>query len=481
MKKAFQTRHVISGICLLYIICSAVIFAGVASFSVFAGDDYTITYHAATGSGVFAHLANGFRFLAREYFEWQGTYFYSVLYGSLNPLDGAGLPQLRFFMALNAFLFLVSVLFLVYASVRVCKKQSLTAFLACGAGVLFGLLNASYYTEAFTWFTGTIDFSTPLTVGFFGFGCYLLQFHSVKKRTAVVSAVCVFLAAGGSLSLAGTMCYAMLLVLLYRKLTDGVWHKRGSVIWLVSFAGALINTIAPGNYARHSVVDSSLRPVGAAVKSIARFILRTDYLLSDTVFGLAMLVAVLIGFCMFWNSDAGKVSSVRLLTAAAGLLAPCVALFPLYLGAGYSAAWLPDRIDFVTDTAMVLASFHLFVLAGACLADAAKGTDRRLVPAALGLLLFSGVCTNSLNAYDLPQYGTAKALASGELREYHDACASVYETLENAPGKDVVVELPAPVAYLSPLDHLDDPQEWKNMCMSEYYGCKSFKGTIPGE
>ena len=99
----------------------------------------------------------------------------------------------------------------------------------------------------------------------------------------------------------------------------------------------------------------------------------------------------------------------------------------------------------------------------------------------LGLLLFTAVFANRLNAFDLVQYDLAKAAFGGELRAYHDGCAAVYAELENSPGEDVVADLPAPVPYLCPFNSVGDPDEWKNLCIADYYGCKSFRGIIPGE
>lgn len=499
LKQKLQPKYIINVVCILYILASVLLFAAAASFSVFNGDDYTITVFTDTRTGsVFSHIARGFRFLAREYFAWQGTYFYSFLYGALNPLAGGGLPQLRVFMALNAAVFLVSVLFAVYAAVYRRGAYPLSVSLICAAVLLFALLNAGCYTEAFTWFTGTIDFSTPLSAGLFGFGFYLMQFRTKKRAHAVAAGVLLFLASGGTLSVAGALCYAVLIVLVYERLREGTFRRPAVLIWLASFAGALINTAAPGNYKRYDLVDAyvtqtltdtyvigeessfALHPFAAVAKTVTRYFLRLDHLLSDTPLGIALVAMLCVGAIAYREQEQKPVSGMLLTAVACSLLTPAVALFPLFMGGPYDAGWLPDRIDFVFDTAMVSTLCCLFFLCGLLLAHAGKHIGQTVLLAMLSLILFTGVYANRLNLFDLEQYGMGKAVASGEMRAYHDACAKIYDTLAESPGEDVVLTLPPHCEYLYPLDWLDDPAEWKNVLMSKYYGCASFRGITEG-
>lgn len=488
--------HLTNVICLLYIISAAVIFAYAASFSVFSGDDFTIVRyeHAARGGGLFAHIASGLRFIAQEYFTWQGTYFHSFLYACFNPLDGGGMHQLRTVMVLNALLFIAAILVLAYVAVCRIGGYGKTPFLICAALLLFALLNAFYYTEAFTWFTGSMNYGIPFSTGITGFALYLLQTRTHLKRHIIPAAVLCFLAVGATTSVAGTLCFAMLLVLTYRRLADGSFDRGTVIAFAAAFAGALINVAAPGNYRRYDLTETilhegfdavqqtadvahySLNPLTAVLKTVMRYLVRCDYLLSGTVLGLVLLGMLIAGFCLRKEADRRLI-----LWSATGLITPMVTLFPFYLGSPYTTAWIPDRVDFIFDTSAVCAACFLFFQLGGALADAAKGISREFVLWMLGLLLFTAVFANRLNAFDLVQYDVAKAAFGGEMRAYHDGCAAVHTLLENSPGEDVVADLPVPVPYLCPFNSVGDPEEWKNRCIADYYGCKSFRGIIPGE
>ena len=489
-------RHLTHVICILYIICAAVIFAYAASFSVFSGDDFTIVRyaHAAHGGGLFAHIISGLRFIAQEYFTWQGTYLHSFLYACFNPLDGGGLPQLRAVMVCNALFFVAAVLILVYVAVCRIGGYGKTAFFVCAALLLFALLNAFYYTEAFTWFTGSMNYGIPFSTGITGFALYLLQTRTHLKKHIIPAAVLCFLAVGATTSVAGTLCFSMLLVLTYRRVTDKSFDKGTVIVFLTALAGALINVAAPGNYKRYDltetllhegfeaveqgadIVHHDLNPFTAVAKTVIRYLIRCDYLLSGTVLGLVLLCMVIAGFSLLREGNR------RLIVwAVIGMLTPMVTLFPFYLGSPYTTGWIPDRVDFIFDTSAVCAACFLFFQLGGALVEAAKGVSKAFVLWMLGLFLFTAAFSNRLNAFDLVQYDLAKAAFGGELRAYHDSCAAVYAQLENSPGEDVIAGLPEPVRFLSPFNSVGDPQEWKNRCIADFYGCKSFRGLIPGE
>ena len=70
----------------------------------------------------------------------------------------------------------------------------------------------------------------------------------------------------------------------------------------------------------------------------------------------------------------------------------------------------------------------------------------------------------------------AYSLVTGEAQEYHAQMLERAEICRNAPGEDVV--LPALTAkpwVLTYLDITEDPTDWKNVGMAEYYGNASVR------
>ena len=70
----------------------------------------------------------------------------------------------------------------------------------------------------------------------------------------------------------------------------------------------------------------------------------------------------------------------------------------------------------------------------------------------------------------------AYSLVTGEAQEYHAQMLERAEICRNAPEEDVV--LPALTAkpwVLTYLDITEDPTDWKNVGMAEYYGNASVR------
>lgn len=70
-----------------------------------------------------------------------------------------------------------------------------------------------------------------------------------NKRINIVSAIFFGICAmGGSPVVVGTGCYVALLIVVYKILEDKMIPKKHLVVFLLWLAGAVINTVAPGNY-----------------------------------------------------------------------------------------------------------------------------------------------------------------------------------------------------------------------------------------
>lgn len=70
----------------------------------------------------------------------------------------------------------------------------------------------------------------------------------------------------------------------------------------------------------------------------------------------------------------------------------------------------------------------------------------------------------------------AYSMLTGEAQEYHAQMLERAEICRSAPGEDVVLPpLTAEPWVLAYLDITEDPTDWKNTAMAEYYGNASVR------
>lgn len=120
-------------------------------------------------------------------------------------------------MAGNVILFIVSAVLLIW---EICKYIGLERHLKAVISflALFSILAFKAWVEIFYWFSGAVSYSIPLSVAMLA----LLLFLKDKDRWMfVLACILAFLASGGSLEVAGTSCFAILMILIlkgYRNL-----------------------------------------------------------------------------------------------------------------------------------------------------------------------------------------------------------------------------------------------------------------------
>lgn len=465
---------------ILFMVC---VIAGGARYTVFAGDDYT---HAVR-VGAFhvslpRYLAASFRYSRELYLDWQGTYFAMFLQAFLSPLNNFGLQQLQIVMVCNALLFFAALFAVWWAASgfvwregRKCRGRVRLTIYSLS---LFAILDSQIFAEIFFWYSGAVSYSLPFSAALLALACLLL---SNRRETsgqgrciyAVLAAILLFLAAGGSLIVSGVACYAALLVTIGFYLVRRKLSAANIAVTVSGIAGALLNTAAPGNYARHAYSMSGeewqfLQIVKWTVKGVWT---ETERLVRGTMFGVVLLVMLMLGVYLskrlaLYLKAYGIVS---LLAVGTGY----VAVFPVVLG--YNGLSLPNRCYFVLDTVLVLSLCNLAVFAG-CLLDRWAGlrTDRR-VWAVLLTILFAAFLSAPEAISESALMTVAESVHNGAYRDYYDQCAAVYDYLEHCDEEDVVVEVPAFIENFECFYLDEDEDGWVNAGVAEYYHKRSVR------
>lgn len=497
MKDKKVTDVVITIICVIVIAVIAGVLMMAAGYTVLIGDDFTHgvrvgAFHVSLPRYFAASLC-----YARElYLDWQGTFFAMFLQAFLSPINNFGLPQLEAVMVANALFYLAALLGTVWVGLTFFGRERATRSLRLVILTLLfvAVTNADVYTEIYFWFSGAVAYSMPFSVCLTAILLVLLINREAvtesaalesktadggarkavrrKTRCAVAAGILLFLSSGGSLTVAGAGCYLALLLTAVFWLRDRRLSVSNLSVLAAGVIGALINVVAPGNYARHDGTAGAGLHFGKALVNTARmFVEETGRLVRETVLGLLFLVMIALGLYL------AKRARIALreygVFSVFALAAGPVAEFPVALG--YDAFSVPNRCYFIIDTLLVLALLNLALFVGVCLHRLVGiSADGRTLSLMLYVCLAALIVT-PLTVEEMPLYRVTRAVHNGSYREYREKCMAIYDYLESCPEQEVVLTMPDYIADFECFYFDSDPEGWVNEGIAAYYGKKSVR------
>ena len=482
-RKYLNIQTVICVICLLFTAVSVLVFSFATTYTVPLGDDL-FTPHTEYAS-LFSLIGASASFAAETYVSWQGTFFSFFLSYLLHPFHGHGvlgaggnLMKLKIVMFLNAFLFFAALLYLLFSLIRLIapKRYRLAAYVS--AAVLFTFLNIQSYAEVFFWFTPTVVYSIPVTVMLLALSCFIRMRKGGQKRTlwTALAAVSAFCASGGVLMVAGALCYILLAVSVYDRITEKKWHLPSLIVFGAAFAGALINTLAPGNFIRSDNAGAAIRPLSAALSSLQVLYLELEHLFTDTPLLAGLIVLFLLGIFFCEGTDAARLKQQIVFTC---MLLPAlfVALFPLQLGNG--GAGIAVRGQFVVDVIALPLLCALFFFGGQFFALHLAPEKRAVHTLPVWLLLICVLSLNRVTLFSLPQYGMLRNLANGSYRAYYLQIHQLFEDIRNSEEEDIVVTLPEDLEQYQNFLLSTDPSYYINHGLAVQAGKQTIRASAP--
>lgn len=358
--------------------CLAIFFmiyviAASAGYTVLLGDDFTHgvrvgAFHLSLPKYFVASL----QYMREIYLDWQGTYFAMFLQAFLSPINNFGLSQLKIVMIINAVFFFASLFAVLWTGFHFISKENkmLCVRLTVFSVILFSILDADVFTEIFFWYSGAVVYSMPFSFMFIAITFFLLSNYDgltkIKSNTfAAFAALFLFCAVGGSLTVSGTGCYIILLLTLGFYFITRTVSIKNIVVTVAGIIGALINTIAPGNFSRHTYTSGDgafllLQSVKWAVKNVLS---EMERLTKETMFSVMLIAMILLGIYLSKNLQPiiKTYGVISILALATGF----VAAFPVALG--YAGPAFPNRCCFILDVVLVLSLLNLAVFIGCCL------------------------------------------------------------------------------------------------------------------
>lgn len=282
----------------------------------------------------------------------------------------------------------------------------------------------------------------------------------------------MFMASGGTLEVAGTGCFILLGICIVKKIANIVEY-RDYLFFATAVIGALINTIAPGNYIRQSMIDSTGIHIHLAfLGAICETIKTTEVLLCDTPFSLFLLFVFLIGIKT--GGRGGGNEKCLALVLLLSIVEPVVTCFPVILG--YSGSSFPNRCKFVETVIIVIMLVLIAVIAGDLLGGRIKErffTKEMYILLVVPLFVMPSINDGWRLTESVP-YKMWEQMADDSYKKYNLQVRDIFNTVANDSNPDVFIyKLPEDIPGFSRINISEDMSDWVNTAIASYYGRKS--------
>jgi hypothetical protein len=443
-----------------------------SSYSVFSGDDFAVLdFTEDLDHNVWTSVEVGFENAAHFYMQWQGTWFGAFLGAAINPVWQYGLGQLRWVMAINSSLFWGALLFFVFCALKNMGLKANGITLVIATSIIFSLCAYETYPEIFFWFSGATVYGVPMSCLLLGLALYIGLANNSSKIVAIVAALLVLLGMGGTLVVAGTGCYAALLLLLYDCIEKKKIASSKLIVFITMMLGALINALAPGNFKRHDTIDDSGLHITKAV--ISAFSITSNRWV--TLLGYNFLLLIMVVFaCGIITKRRKQTKLLSVVFSALGLLTPVVASFPYALGTQHLIP--ANRVAFIIDLGIILSTFLFSFLVGNSLATA---MSYKLNTIAITIVIVTMFFYCKYDGYGLSDFKTFELtrLHNADVFENHyNAHVRFYDWLKGQEGEDVIVtpeHCPYGIDNVYNLYISIDADNWVNKLIARHYGVNS--------
>lgn len=356
-------------VCIVFVLVWA-IFMTPMIISIFhslpSADDFSMAVGIKNRSdllGMSIKRANGF------YMSWSGSWSAIFLETVLNPLvwfKGKGaIAALRIGLILNCAVF-ITVLVLLWNSI--CKNllniESAVIRNVLSIIVVWGILLGNVYSEIFYWYVGSV-YSWHMTFAMLSIIGMIEYFFGRQNKDSQL----VLLTVWGSLA-CSLLNFIVPVILIYifilcssRK--RNTWKNKYYLPLIVFCVIGAVTVFAPGNFARHQVIDDSgVHIVKGGINTIIASIEETLVLIRKPSIVLALFFFLVAGCWLYSKKYTIRVQLFWVMIF--GILAVCGSIFPVMVG--YSDSSMSNRIQFVYDVQWLVWGCLLTVSAGYYLA-----------------------------------------------------------------------------------------------------------------
>lgn len=399
--------------------------------------------------------------------NWQGTYSAMFIQALFSPLNGNGMIQLRIVMIINALLLLISLVVILYVLLGRLFKKNNAIFLCICTGILYLFTSSKAYTEIFYWYSGATSYSFPMSCLFLSLILLVLSTENKSKVYYIFSAVLGVCAMGGSLCIAGTGCYFLLIILLGYYLENKTISKRYIGLFCIYFLGALLNAIAIGNFSRHASYGKELKIIGAMKNTLELYLDEIRWVFFESPILVVGLIFLLFGVML---SKQTKVDPKNyLLCSICFMVIPIVAIYPVVL-AYNGVSYFPNRCQFVADLFLEISVLNLFLSIGCICETYCKKSLIRNVLFVIVSVIVVFIYSSQQKNYPKIISEQTEAIRNGSLAGYYQECIELYDYLGNSDEKHIILEnYPEKIEVFGGLFISEDQNDWINQSIATWY------------
>lgn len=445
-----------------------------------ATDDFAISTEIKEGlSKENGYLQVALKLTIEKYMTWQGTFSSTFLSYFSAPFVRMGTYGIRMFCGLTILVFMGGLWVFVHSVMKyLVSVERFTSIIFVFSLIMYLVTNARNPMEVFYWYVGICVYTAPLICTLLGIQCMIKYIYEEKMKSYIGTIIFGVLACGGVLQCSAIICFVYLLV--------GGWsclkkHSAQRQIWLafcVCFFAALVNSLAPGNFVRHNVIDAVGLPIFSAIGySLKNVLMESRRLLKETDLPYIVVVIFFVGY---WVRS-HKVVRFRyillsFLSLFFGLLVSC---YPVALG--YSSALMEPRGYFILDLFIICGFiFDAWVVGNIMNQWVSKNMYSRWfynktfgVAVILSLVILNLI--NPIKKIERPIVNSIKEDEFGYLERFRNMWGDILTQIENSEEKNVVVQskrIPSPQTLKNP-DLSSDSAYWVNEVVAQYYSKES--------
>ncbi len=446
-----------------------------------SADDFSMAKHYDLSSNI---ILEAFRQADRMYMEWTGEWFYSFVQTLINPLVLFGYSSKLFGVEL-AVLFILYIGAIILCTGMIAKKifecECVGDIYIIQLVVLIMVLNTGVYYEIYYWFIGS-SYMLEITLSLVCI-ILLIKYHdNTSLKNAVFLSVVGFFTCNG-IMVVSLICLAYLAIFLPDIIRKQ--KKLYSFMPLIfCLSGGIFAVVAPGNYRRHNSIDGTGIHIGVAMKNtIYVGILHLYEIFSNELIGMLLLTVIVISY-LYARKHYGKIRYTNFLKSVLFfVIVMFFVIFPVTLG--YSSTDMPNRMQYMINTYMVLGLGYLCVDAGLIVGShmESRSFDERLSLLAL-LALIVGFYVGPLSHGSIGLIPYAQQIVChSETVTCHDEWVSILDEMRQSEYMDVKVTRDdiASSPLLKTPGINEDVSEWENMVVAAYFNKNSVRLDVTNQ
>lgn len=309
--------------------------------------------------------------------------------------------------------------------------------------------NRTVEKEFFYWYTGAINYGLVFALSCItlALSLWVMREENSKKIrylvvTSVITGIC---ASGGSLEVTSFNCSWLLLVLIleYQKIKQ---RKMMIVPFAASFAGALVNACAIGNFVRSDLTngESSYGLTDALCDTLLCWKREGGVVFQNKFFVLLLVIAFVVSLVLEFQIFTSKISTGKMLVLVPAIFAiQYFTAFPVVLGY-QKAELIYSRTIYTYELLVKLTSLFFIIVFAQWIRERAKNVLPVVCGGAIALGLFL-ILTNDISACvsDGYSYKVLLELRDGNIQEVCEFRENVLECLQRQEqGTNVYMQFP---------------------------------------